>query len=935
MKDHSTRNPLVSCGNKVMPLAAFAFFLCLTASYAQNNNATGDVYGNNINGTSITSVKTGTTDLTVRNPATTKITLNREVNGFISISNNFSSFDIVASGGTLNGSNTTTLAVTGGETLNITGGTFSGGTYTLSTNGWIGSRGGVLSNVETTLVSSAIFEGKTIVSDDTGSGGPPLPGSESGPNASGSSGLVIRNADYAELIDSTISGGNAGVANDYNQDIQADGGTGLELYGSNAVISNSPNTTITGGAGGQATAHGIHSSSATGGHAIYATNSTLEIKTGTFSGGAAGQGSREFTRGGSGLLAIGGSSITNHGGTFNGADAPAVRLENSHLTSYGGDYNGGGLFSSTTGSGTNNLSLLGGSFSTLEFYNASTNGMQFVTASNITVSLNVHQEGGTVDITNLDDDAFQNVTINSGTMIFNNDLALAASSRFVLSDANSIAKFQALEIGNNSMVDIGMGTIEATGDIDVLSGAALNFQIITNTSGLMSTTGNMTFESNTTVNVDATLAGFSAGNSTNALITADGGLADTSNLDAIVTLTADSSVTGRTSYVEAFDSNNISFIFTTLSLSDYWDATGPLAELADELEDLASPEMNIILNNLGANASQALVEETYLTTMNTFQVAKQGLDAAVGLALSRGTEFREQQRLPKGAEGPDGETENDWRFWAKYYGQFYHRNQQDLNPEYNAIMHGGVIGMDKSYGPLLVGISGGAGNYSVETESDAEQNMNAFQAALYSTLGKGHSYLDAGLAYGFNSVESHTAKPLQLDGEFDAHLVSAYLGGGIGFELPSIGTVITPEASIRYTAYQQQAYEEKGDVAVPRSFDDFDADSLAGTFGLNAAMLNTSALESFAFKIEGRAHWIREFNPEPGDLSFQLIGGANDYLIAYPFLDEDTIRLGVGFTFFNTKRNSQENVLLRIDFDELFGENFNSHNLSAKVIYAF
>ena len=100
-------------------------------------------------------------------------------------------------------------------------------------------------------------------------------------------------------------------------------------------------------------------------------------------------------------------------------------------------------------------------------------------------------------------------------------------------------------------------------------------------------------------------------------------------------------------------------------------------------------------------------------------------------------------------------------------------------------------------------------------------------------------------------------------------------------------------------------------------------------------MLNTTALETFGFKIDGRFHWLHEFNPEPGNIGFSLEGGGNDYQLAAPPLDEETFRAGFGFSFFNTLRQKPKNVLLRLDFDELFGSDFNSHNLSAKVIYAF
>jgi outer membrane autotransporter protein len=166
-------------------------------------------------------------------------------------------------------------------------------------------------------------------------------------------------------------------------------------------------------------------------------------------------------------------------------------------------------------------------------------------------------------------------------------------------------------------------------------------------------------------------------------------------------------------------------------------------------------------------------------------------------------------------------------------------------------------------------------------------------------------------------------------------MVNAYLGGGYDLIDTRGGTVFTPEVSIQYATYKQDAYAETGTAAVPRVFDDFDADSLLSSIGMNIAMQQRKALQTFAFQLDGRLHWMHEFNPDPSNIRFKLAGGDNSYQLDYPALDEEIFRLGVGCSFFNTGRRKPKNVVFRIDFDELFGDGFNSHNISAKVIYAF
>jgi hypothetical protein len=943
MKSHSNRDLLISRKKKGMPLAVSAFFLCLIPAYAQDNISDSAIYNFSSNAAAtadtLFTTQSGSGNLYVKNPSTTSITLDDDVTGFIDIDNQFNLFAITGTG-TLTSQETPALSVLGGTNLIITGGSYLGGSTEVSSNDWNGAMGGYISGTATTIVSGATFTGGTMVTRDSTSGGvPPLPGQTNSivyqiPVAQGADGLHIQDGHLLLTDSSTLTGGHGLEADSNRYDAYASGGNALTLIGSSAVISNG---TYRGGNGGSADVSASHSGYAQGGHGLYASNSTAVIHSGSFSGGLAGQVNGETESGGVGLVAIDGSSITNHSGNFSSlSGAEAVVLQNSDLTSFGGLYASGGLLSSTTGSNTNTLGLFGGTFSSISLVNGSSNGVQLITASNVVVSTSINQTGGRVEINNIEDAAFKNLSISGGTMEFTQDLSLTGS--LTLNTAGSKAKFQGLELGNNATVNLGTGQIEAAGAFNLLSGSSLNVDIVTNLSGSI-TADTASFSTNSSVYIDASQAAFSTGSSTNTFLSTTNGLSGFSTNDVLteVQLTDNTNVVGRTTFGGfLLDANNLSAIFNTATLSNYWNATGQLAVFADELESLAPSEMDALINNLGAAGSKSAIEETYFTTLNTFQTTKQGLNAAVGLSLSRGTEFREQLRLPSsGANGPEEDLQNDWRFWAKYYGQFYSRGQDGLNAEYDSQMHGGVIGMDKSFGNLLVGISGGMGNYTITADTDAEQNMDAYQGALYATYGKEHAYIDVGLAYGMNEVDSQTAAPFVLDGQFDTHLISSYLGGGWGFEVPSIGTIITPEASVRYTLYQQDPYTETSTTAAPRSFDDFDADSLTGSIGVNAAMLNTTALSSFAFKLEGRAHWIREFNPQPGDLSYKLVGGSSDYLIAYPELDEDTIQLGFGFTFYNSAKGSKKNVLLRLDFDELFGKDFNSHNLSAKVIYAF
>jgi outer membrane autotransporter protein len=293
---------------------------------------------------------------------------------------------------------------------------------------------------------------------------------------------------------------------------------------------------------------------------------------------------------------------------------------------------------------------------------------------------------------------------------------------------------------------------------------------------------------------------------------------------------------------------------------------------------------------------------------------------------------------PRGARGPRrrrGQLESQIRGWGKYYGSYYTRSEEGLYPSYESGLNGVVLGIDASIEKLIVGISGGAGSYETTFNNDAIENTTASYGSLYGTYVAERGYLDAGVAYGINQVETQTAEPFRLDGDFDAQVANVYLGGGIDLIDTKGGTVFTPEASIQYAKYKQDAYTETGTAAVPRVFDEFDADSLLSSLGINVAMEKKKAMKTVAFQLDGRLHWMHEFNADPSDINFMLAGGSNQYRLNYPALDEEIYRIGIGCSFFNTGRRKPKNVVFRVDFDELFGDGFNSHNISAKLTYAF
>ncbi len=892
--------------------AALLLFACAGAASAQTNLATGTAYGTNLaalaTAPSIASVADGSGSLTIKAPQTTSIHLSHRIDGSIAIDNAFDGFTITGNGSVLsNGTSHAVLSVTGGTNLTIAGGSYigtpgkstiglpplpgQGSQYLYATNA---AFGGYIANVQTVSVSRARFAGASYAAN---------------PNRSlGTYGLQI-------------DGSTAWFGDDGSNSTHAVGGAGLSIYsptnhaysiGGHGLYANGTPTTIgngffSGGQAGDASAGAGYTSYSKGGHGVYVKNAALTILDGTFTGGDAGQAA--LSTAGAGLYAED-SDLAIEGGTFLGGTSGGARYY--------------GLLSHASSNHASTVALNGGTFNWIGF---SGSGTQYLTAGpGIGVTGGLVLDGGLLVATNLDDAAFQSTIVNQGSLLFSQDFALGQDGYFVLASPHS--------------------SIEVPfGSLSFLSGSTNYVAAGLDGSGLFSAE-TITFQTNSTLSIVADLQGLPVNSSTTSTVAsaslginiiAAGGstnAANEANFTQNVNIVGGSS--GRTGLAGVlFEGNDLRLRFTTLSLGDYWGADGQLALLADELDAISNATMLAAIDAIDDPAiSAALVEQTYFTTFNTFQTALQGMRAAVGQSISRGTEFREQLKLkPEGAQGP--ERNNALRGWGKYYGQFLTHDAVGLNPEYDTILQGGVVGVDTSFGNLMLGIGGGGARYYTRLDSKARENTTAFHGNLYGTYGMERGYLDAGLAYGRNQVENRTAEPFLLEGEFDAQVASAYLGGGYDLIDTKGGTVFTPEASIQYSHYVQEEYTETGTGAVPRHFDEYDADSLLGSVGMNVSMLDTTRMETFGFKLEGRIHWMHEFMPDPDRKTFTLEGGNTIYPIAYPHLDEEIYRLGIGCSFFNTLRQKPKNVILRLDFDELFGDGFNSHNVSAKLVYAF
>jgi len=911
MMNICSRQPRKTGNTATLLMVLAVFFSLFSSARSQTNSVTGTAYGTNDISTAATirSVTDGEGYLAIGYAGTTSLILSNNISGTISIDSRFSSMDILATGSTVSNWQDVVLSITGGTNLTLTDGRFIGlpGTNTFNRATLPGpgaqfgyatnaAAGGWLNGVRNGTLSNTWFEGATYA---------PLPNVIIGTDA-----LMIGNSTNILITgdDSLFAGGSGGDITSATSGALSLGARGLLLTNSTASISSG---TFQGGHAGRASAGDGYQSSSFGGNGIRVIDSELHIIDGAFTGGDAE--SAMVNQGGLGLFATDSNMIIDGGIFTGGMDAAGKR-------SYG-------LFSMVTGGGTNHLVFSGGTYNLLGFGGS---GTQYLTigTNGLTVADGVNLDGGTLNVTNLNNAPFQNTSIFDGTMNFSENFTLEGGGQFYVSSFDTMVGFAQ--------------------DYRVMSGTTNWFTATTNGTGSM-TADNMYFHTGSAIGIDNKILGLPAGVSITSTVASatsglhvveSGGITNTNPTADLFRTNVNvfSTLNGRSGLSDIILSDHsLAFEFSTLTLSNYWNAAGAFAVLADELDALTNrnSSMLALIDELAdPGTSGSLVQQTYFTSFNVFQTARQGMQAAIGQSASRSAEFREQLKLkPAGARGP--QDSSDLRGWIKYFSERSEQDAAGLNPSYESKLEGGTVGIDKSLGGLLLGISGGAGRYTTTDGFDGKSDIDAYYGSVYGTLEVADGYIDGGIMYGLNKVDTRTATPFVLYGDFDAELTGAYLGAGYDLVDNREGMVFTPELAVQYSMYEQEAYTETGDATIPRRFDAFEADSLLGSVGLNMSILNTIRMETFSLKYDIRAHWMHEFNPEPGSIEFILDGGNNRYQFDAPMLDEDIYRVGAGIAFFNTLSSQPDNVLLRIDYDKLFGDGFDSHRFSAKFIYAF
>ncbi len=790
--------------------------------------------------------------------------------------------------------------------------------------------------------------------------------------------LTGGNAGSAMLVNVRIVNDDATGVTESSKDgkAYASGGNGLLTSGT-ATLSY---VTAYGGSGGSATAHDTGSyADASGGNGFQGKGGI--ITGGHFEGGKGGNSQsingEAYAFGGSGVLATGDTTI--NGGTFIGAkggtvngekatDGAGVKIINANLTINEGTFKGTGeendsignnlalwLDNSSltvssnssaiindniliTGIGDSKITILDGTIAG-DIYSANTATTTVTVAeSAATFAGAFNQYIGKVDVKlTASDDAkfFNEVNVLTGEFGFSDHKATTATgSVYSLYTADSSLKFNAgVDLSDGTTINAGVGIVNVNGG-DLVMGDNSRITLLpdlSSTSPQVTISGNLVATNSDAKLVARAIAPNAAG--TKQLVSYAGADFGSNNIDDMVDVNF-----GWLTQTSSIDTNNgITANWEYNSLESRTNTTykGLNANLLAVADGVITSDTNGLfhaMNSLGDEVGTQSLRYSLSQAPDVADTAFQINRGISGQLATRSSDFRAQngfastQTAPAGVAGPT--SDKGMQGWIRAYAITGDRGVDGTFSKSESSAFGTIVGVDKSFGNLLIGLSGGYGSSDIEGESTYETDTDIYHGSIYSTVAGETTFLDLSLTY----AQMETEELGLRSGSFDAMNLSGYLGAGKVFKL-SDRLTITPEASMLASLYDQEAYTGTsifGQMAVAA----YDEMSYLGSIGASFSTMQSIEVlnQGIAYSPELRLHWQHEFNSEVDNGSYTVAGATGPQPLYVRAREEDFLRVGLGIDMWHWR---YQNTKFEFDYDGLFSDDSDQHTISGKIAVQF
>jgi hypothetical protein len=379
-------------------------------------------------------------------------------------------------------------------------------------------------------------------------------------------------------------------------------------------------------------------------------------------------------------------------------------------------------------------------------------------------------------------------------------------------------------------------------------------------------------------------------------------------------------------------------IYATYSRRSISDGSGldpdsMLDQIATEIENMAAAG-NVaasnqveILDSLDSDAERKLqMEQMYVYQLPTY-MHNNGIFGGIDQVRARGTSFHSTAQ-PSGAAGPHA-GDQDWQLWVKGYGAFGNRDAGNTyNDGYDVQAYGTVIGTDKAFGKLLIGLAGGFSGSNLDGENGDTSEATTPFGLIYASAGTNEWFGDIVASYGVSDIENKSGTAFDVTSSTKAAQSALYIGGGKQFTEEESSSLLRPSLGLQISHFDQDAYTEQSENAVAKDVEAYDRLSYQSILG--GAMLIPKAGKKVDWENEFRVYWLHDFNGDEDSLNYTLVDSQQPGQFIFRSPDQDVGQLG-----YSLLAKWKNGFQLRGGIDGQISKSFYSTTFSGSILYEF
>ena len=382
------------------------------------------------------------------------------------------------------------------------------------------------------------------------------------------------------------------------------------------------------------------------------------------------------------------------------------------------------------------------------------------------------------------------------------------------------------------------------------------------------------------------------------------------------------------------EDNSLFAIFDRRSLTDAANGFNvpngsKLKRILTEVDTLKSDEASRMVNFVFAgNNSVVELAKAYDRTValpRTMSHQRQSMLRTIGL---RTGERRMLLSAGGGARGPAGPPRNQKgsSLWMKGYSAIGTAAEDGDREGYDLSGRGAVIGLDRTFGELVLGVAGGTFNQTMTMDSSGSYSGAGTHATVYASHGIEGWFFETSASLSSASLAFESDGAFEVDADYTATDLIFRLG--TGYIMRNERSSWTPEVGLVVNMYSQDAVTDNSVNSVPVELDALSQMGFQMQLGLTGAFRRNFIGRELLTQLKVR--WMNSLGIVDEEIDFQLSGGGDSYQMPLLTPAKSLIEIGVG-----TQLRMNRSFSLLLGFDYEFGGGYSANRLNAGLRYNF